>query len=205
MIKYYGVAQDLAGNALPNATAQIKNFLTGVNASIYEDDGTTPKANPITTDSTGRFFFKVAAGKYDFVITKGSFSTTESEITIQEDALVAYFINDDGADLVFGDLVRITGDGLVQSAFSDGTESEAGVEAICLETLLTDGSTGRFRLLGQLALSGTPGAYGYLAQDGTVTETVPSTGAGDTYLCIVGKFISANLFNFKPGYPVGIF
>ncbi len=53
MIKYYRVAQDLGGNVLPGATVQIKNFLTGVNAPIYQDDGVTPKANPVTCDSSG--------------------------------------------------------------------------------------------------------------------------------------------------------
>jgi hypothetical protein len=205
MIKYFGVCQDLAGNALAGATAQIKNFLTGVNAPIYEDDGVTPKANPITCDSSGRFSFKIAAGKYDIVTVSGAYTATESEVTILEDTLVAYFVNNHGSSLAFGDLVRITGSGQVQKAVSNSTEAAAGVEAICLESVLANGSTGRFRLLGQLDLAGTAGSYGYLSATGTVTMTIPSSGAGDTYLCIVGKFLSNTVFNFKPGYPVGIF
>ncbi len=205
MIKYYRVAQDLGGNVLPGATVQIKNFLTGVNAPIYQDDGVTPKANPVTCDSSGIASFKIAAGLYTMVTASGAYTSTETEITILEDALVAYFVNDEGSSLVVGDLVRITGDGLVEQAFSTGTETEAGVEAICLETLLTDGSTGRFRLLGQLPLPGTAGAYGYLSQTGTVTETIPTVGAGDTVQVMVGKFITNGIFNFKPGYPMGIF
>ncbi len=205
MIKVYWTALDLAGNALPGATVQVKNSLTGVNAPIYEDDGTTPKLNPQTCDATGRVSFKIASGLYDIVTASGLYTATETEYTVQEDALVAYFINNEGSNLVFGDLVYIYGDGLVRKSKSDGTEAEAGVEAICLETLLADASTGRFRLLGQLQLPGTAGAYGYLAADGSVTETVPSVGAGDTFSTIVGKFISSTIFNFKPSYPVGIF
>ena len=205
MIKYYGVCQDMAGNALPGATAQIKNFLTGANAPIYQDDGATPKSNPITADSTGRFWFKAASGVYDIVTVSGVYTSTESEITIAEDSLVAYFVNNHGSSLVYGDLVRITGSGQVQKAVSNGTEAAAGVEAVCVETLLTNGSTGRFRLLGPIDKAGTAGAYGYLSATGTITTTVPSAGAGDTYLCVAGKFISNTLFNFKPGYPTGIF
>ncbi len=205
MIKVYWTAIDLAGNALPGATVQVKSTLTGVNAPIYEDDGTTPKLNPQTCDSTGRVSFKVAAGLYDIVVASGAYTATETEFTVQEDALVAYFINDDGAPLAFGDLVYIYGDGVVRKSKSDGTEAEAGVEAICLESLLADASTGRFRLLGQLPLAGTAGAYGYLAADGTVAEVVPSVGAGDAFSTIVGKFISSTIFNFKPSYPIGIF
>jgi hypothetical protein len=149
--------------------------------------------------------FKVAAGKYDIVATKDAYSSTETEYTVSEDSLVAYFINDEGDAITFGQLVRINGDGTVATAQSDGTEAEAGVEAVCLETVLADGSTGRFRLSGQIPLAGTAGAYGYLDANGNITETVPSSGAGDTHLVLVGRFISSNIFNFKPGYPVGIF
>lgn len=205
MITFPGVVQDLSGNIIVGATVQVKNHLTGINAPIYELDGTTPKANPMTSDSSGRYTCKIASGIYDVVATKSSYTVTDQEITIVEDATIAYLTNDSGGSMVVGTAAYIKGDGTVGKAVSDNTEEKASVEAICVESLLTNGSTGRFRVLGPIpGIAGTPGALGYLSATGTITETVPSGGAGDNFSAILGRWRSATVFSFRPSIPFGL-
>lgn len=49
----------------PNATITVYNTGTLVLATIFSDDGVTPKANPFTADVSGYFYFYVAPGEYD--------------------------------------------------------------------------------------------------------------------------------------------
>jgi hypothetical protein len=52
---------------LPANGATVRVYLTGTtnNATLYSDNGVTPKTNPLTCDSTGQFDFYVADGRYD--------------------------------------------------------------------------------------------------------------------------------------------
>ncbi len=206
MRKYHGVAMNLDGAVVPLASATIKSFLTGVNATIYEDDATTPKANPITTDSSGRFSFKAPPGLYTITTAKDAYTSTETEVMIIDDVTLFYLINDHGGNLSPGELCYVSGDGEVKRGISTGTETQASIEVICVETsVLANGSTGRFRSLGAVPVSGTPGAIGFLGPAGTIVEDLPSVGDGDTYSVTLGRFVSATLFNFKPSYPMAIF
>jgi len=54
------------------ASVTVKLAGTNTLANIYSDDGITPTTNPTLTDAFGRFFFYVADGRYDLVITKGT-------------------------------------------------------------------------------------------------------------------------------------
>lgn len=198
-VKYNGVAQDLQGAALPSATVTVKNALTGANAPIFNDDGSS-KTNPLTTDSSGRFSFNAEAGLYTIEITKGLYSATLTNITLIEDPSILYLVNDNGSALALGNLVYISGDGEVKKGQSDGTEAEASVMAACAESTLANGATGRFRALGLIARTGTPGVIGYLSDTGTITETVPSSG----FATVVGKQISNTLFDININLPVEI-
>lgn len=200
MIKYHGTAQDLDGNAIPAASALIVNHLTALNATVYEDDEVTPKTNPLTTDSDGRFSFKSPAGIFDITVSKGSFSAELTEITIVEDPSLIYMINEDGGNLLAGDPVYVSGDGLVKKAQSDGTNEEANVIGVCVEPILTDGNTGRFRTIGLIDREGTPGNIGYLSSTGTITDTPPSTG----FVTVLGKQVSADKFFLNIQYTIGL-
>lgn len=79
--KFFYYIQDRQGNATAGATLQVKNQ-AGSNATLYEDDGTTPKDNPLTSDSNGLVEAKVEAGTYDFVITNADFSDTIEDVVI---------------------------------------------------------------------------------------------------------------------------
>lgn len=206
MRKYHGVAMNLGGAVVPGATATIKSFLTGVNAPIFEDDNTTPKANPITCDSSGRFSFKCLPGLYSIVTAKDAYSSTDTEVMIIDDVTLAYLINDHGSNISPGDLCYVSGDGEVKRGVSTGTETQASIEVICVENaVLAHGSTGRFRSLGLVPVSGTPGAVGFLGPAGTIVTDLPAAADGDTYSVTLGRFVSSSLFNFKPSYPMAIF
>jgi hypothetical protein len=205
MIKIYRAAVDLNGNALPGATVQVKDSSSGANAPIYEDDEVTIKTNPLVCNASGICSFKINDGKYDIVTTSGVYTGTETQLSIFDSPDVVYLQNVDAATLSYGQLCFIFGNGTVKKAKSNGTEAEASVECICLESALTNGSSGRFKINGAVAgLSGTAGAIGYLSQTGTITTTPPTSGAGDTFSTIVGRFSKTNTLLLKSTFPFGL-
>lgn len=46
-------------------------------ATIYKDNGITVAANPLTTDSNGRYEFYAADGRYDIIISGASIPTLQ--------------------------------------------------------------------------------------------------------------------------------
>lgn len=64
----------------PIVGAQVSVFVTGTStlATLYEDDQTTTKTNPLTSDATGFVSCKAINGKYDYlvaVLVNGSYQT----------------------------------------------------------------------------------------------------------------------------------
>jgi hypothetical protein len=66
--KYNSVALDSEGNARQNVNVEIRNIIGGGLAALFEDDEATSKGNPLTTDSRGRFSFKIADGEYSIKV-----------------------------------------------------------------------------------------------------------------------------------------
>lgn len=193
MIKYFGAGQDFFGVALSGVSVAVLDSLTGSFAALYEDDGVTPKANPVSTSSSGMYSFMISSGVYDITV----FGTAPMiKVNIIEDASVVYRVNS-GAPLVYGKAVYPSGDGTVALAGTTGTAEEARVFAICVDPTLATGSTGRFRHLGMINRTGTPGAVGYLGQDGLATETVPLYSAGDKFSTILGRQFSNSQFRAR--------
>jgi hypothetical protein len=205
MKKYFGVAQDRQGNILPGATAQIIDSNTGVDRALFEDDGTTPKSNPITCDVNGQFQFTSKDGLINIVINYATYTNTYTNVSHFEDPHAHALENAEATNFVFGEVGYIFGDGTVKKAISDGTEAEAQADVICMETVLTPGSTGQFKTFAKLAIAGTAGNIGYLSQLSEITDTVPTSGAGDTFSTILGKWFEDNLFVFNPRGTVGVF
>jgi hypothetical protein len=69
---YEDNAQDLYGNARPSVSVLVS--YEGSPATIYSDNGVTPKANPLTTGAGGSFSFYAANGVY--TLTAGEISRT---------------------------------------------------------------------------------------------------------------------------------
>ena len=80
MFRFYNTVQDIYGNSKRGAVVYIYTAGTGVVATLYENDETTTKGNPITTDNTGLVDFKIPAGNYDFRYVNGDIDRTISDI-----------------------------------------------------------------------------------------------------------------------------
>jgi hypothetical protein len=62
---------DATGNAGSGKNVTVYNTGTIVKVNLFEDDGTTPLSNPVTSDNDGNYSFNVADGIYDLVIDEG--------------------------------------------------------------------------------------------------------------------------------------
>jgi hypothetical protein len=70
---------DSRGRPFAGATVLVK--LNGATATIYSDNGTTVKANPLTTDADGEFWFYAANGDYTLTTTVVSGTVTTTKTT----------------------------------------------------------------------------------------------------------------------------
>jgi hypothetical protein len=68
MQKYENNIQDQFGNELKGNTITVRNVVGGAVASIFSDNGVTPKGNPFVASSS-EFLFYAANGRYDIFIT----------------------------------------------------------------------------------------------------------------------------------------
>lgn len=65
MQNYQNVVIDTAGNAVASYAITVKDAGTANVSTIYSDNGSTPLANPLSTDSGGTFTFWAADATYD--------------------------------------------------------------------------------------------------------------------------------------------
>jgi len=130
MQKYFNnIASKVTGLPLSGASVQV-NVLGGGAATIYSDNGVTPRANPITTDSAGYFEFYAADGRYSIVISGTGFTAiTISDILLEDPAdadafnvstLTAAAITLNGNLNLSGSARRITGDFTSQNSSLTG-------------------------------------------------------------------------------------
>ena len=70
--------------AIANASVLVKT-LSGSVAIIFSNNGITPKANPVQTDSSGYFEFYAADGRYTLEINAAGFDTVQRQDIILED------------------------------------------------------------------------------------------------------------------------
>ena len=73
MMKYINSVADSTGAPVAGALVQVN--LNGSPATIYSDNGVTPAANPLTTDTNGAFSFYAADGRYQLVISGANIQT----------------------------------------------------------------------------------------------------------------------------------
>lgn len=79
MERYANYSRILAtGKPAPFALIGVHPRGSGAFASIFEADGTTPKANPFQADENGYFFFLAANGRYDIALSSGGIVTPYS-------------------------------------------------------------------------------------------------------------------------------
>lgn len=101
MEKFFGVAQDSAGNVQPGATVTVTDNVGGGTSSLFADDESTPLSNPLTADSNGRFEFKAANGSYDIKVKLGTFIYTLTSLQLFDGVTITSVadINDPSTEL----------------------------------------------------------------------------------------------------------
>jgi hypothetical protein len=67
MQNYFDVVQDQHGNAIPGASVFVYDE-SGLPATLFSDNGVTPTANPLTTNTDGEYDFFAANGRYSLDI-----------------------------------------------------------------------------------------------------------------------------------------
>ena len=88
MQKYINDIIGTSGSTLsPITGATCSVYLTGTStlATLYSDNGVTPKANPISSSSTGRIEFYAADGRYDISVVKSGYTTVTLADILLED------------------------------------------------------------------------------------------------------------------------
>lgn len=130
MDRYSDVVQNENGRAVPGASILIVGA-DGQPATIYSDRQGAPLANPLATDSLGRWSFCAADGVYTARVSlNGTIRATLQDIRLEDP--------DDG----FASLARTTGAGLigmtdgrtVQTAFGALSDTVAGITNYTLPT-----------------------------------------------------------------------
>lgn len=81
MQRYLNVVQDNAGNALSGVSVTVNLTGTATLATLYSDNGVTPKVNPFTNDSDGTVEFYTSDGRYDIVYAKTGYTFVANNTT----------------------------------------------------------------------------------------------------------------------------
>lgn len=209
--KYFSAILDTDGRPMRGAQVRVVAYPGGAISTIYEDDDTTVKTNPITVDAdTGEFSFSAASGTYSFVVMRNGTSRTIDKITLgggssvgDGNSTVSSMTNGNGTMLTVGQVGYVTAAGTVSKATSL-INTEEKLIVLVSDASIANGIAGNFKTFGELTglSGGTAGEIGYLSQTGTITTTVPTIGAGDTYLVVLGYWLSATKFFFNPRQPI---
>ena len=73
MQKYSDVVIGLSGSPLSGVTVTVKLAGTSTLATLYSDNGVTPKANPFVNEADGSFKFYAPRGRYDLTFQKAGY------------------------------------------------------------------------------------------------------------------------------------
>jgi hypothetical protein len=125
MQKYQDVVLKPDGSVIQGASILVQSFPGAVTSTIYSDDGVTTQANPMTTDSLGRFAFYAADGDYQLVVSGASIATqTITDIQLQEKTSVGTWT----PDLTFSGIVAPN---FVKDASTFGIYTRVGNRVFC--------------------------------------------------------------------------
>lgn len=86
MDKFFGIAQTPDGDALRGVTLYVRDFVTEELISLFQDDGTTPLANPLVSNGDGRFEFCADPCVCDVLLADGTVVFTHVVLRTSSDA-----------------------------------------------------------------------------------------------------------------------
>lgn len=167
------------------ATVQVLIFASQLPATLFSDDGITPKSNPTFTDNTGRFDFYVADGRYTLIVTGTGFAPftannveiadlTEADTTDDSPWLTAAF----NGELYVGDGIKTWGTGDIGSQINAAYAS-LPVNGGTINILPPSGG-GCYTMSTPVVFS----TVGKTVQLNGLTPPGNSTGAVETGLCL---------------------
>lgn len=182
MQRYSSSVQDKNGRAIVTASVRVLTS-TGSLATIYSDNGVSTRANPISVDGTGEYWFYAANGRYTVEISAAGFGTESTEILLY-DPLARVSIADYGA-----------------SPSASASTNTIAIAAAHAAALTVDYPPGTYAFLGGVTLrSGTR-----ICAAGATLRADPSFGAStaffqnanqsaytDTDICIEGLTLDGN-------------
>lgn len=87
MQKYQDVVLKPDGSVIQGASVLVQSYPGAITSTIYSDDGVTTQANPMTTDSLGRFAFYAEGGRYQLVISGNQIATQTITDILLEDGI----------------------------------------------------------------------------------------------------------------------
>ena len=198
------------GSPAVGATVQVRDHYSGLNLTLYEDNETTTKANPITVPASGIAEFKIQNSVIDVIATNGAVTRTTNALKVSDGAELQLLENGEGATINFGDVCHVHTDGTAKLAHNDQTELAASARYICITRGgLADNAVGVFSGPGRVTelSGGSAGTDAWLDEDGAITGTpldpTDPANAGK-FRVHLGKWLSATALDFAPSEPVEI-
>lgn len=143
-------------------------------ATIYSDDGITPKSNPMLSDGNGRFDFFVANGRYDLQFSGTGFTTfTETNVEIS-------------------DAMDLTALGKTPIAFT-GNNSHSGTETFTGPVLCKNFET--IRCIDVVNSAGWGGVNGGAWIGSAISDLIASSPNGGDIFITPGTYVVASTIN----------
>jgi hypothetical protein len=198
------------GSPAQGATVQVRDAYSGLNLTLYEDNETTTKTNPITVGTSGIAEFKIQNSVIDVIVTNGAATRTIPALKVSDGAELQLLTNGSGGALTFGDVCYIDTDGTAKKATNAGTEQQARARWICLTRGgLANAAVGVFSGPGKVAelSGGVAGSSAWLDTAGAIVETPldPTDPANvGKFRVYLGEWLSTTALNFQPTEPVEI-
>ena len=197
MQKYRDVVQDNEGNAVAVGTVTVTTYPAGSVASIFSDDGVTPKANPFALASDGVFEFYAANGRYSVLIIATGFSNeTITDIILDDPSTASGGATADDNEVVFGTGTGIATDNTFTydpdtgGFAADGTtKSVSGAGAAGSVTLIAGTRSNSLAPTGQLTLRAGAGVDAGGAT--SVAAGAASAGTGGAASLVAGAGTTA--------------
>jgi hypothetical protein len=161
MQKYINDIIGTSGSTLsPITGATCSVYLTGTStlATLYSDNGVTPKANPISSSATGRIEFYAADGRYDISVAKTGYTTVT----------LADILLEDPANAQPGVFTTLSATGNVSGVNTTGTISSAasGLYATSISNCaIFANSSGAASTIGHIVIARAGVTKGYLGTD----------------------------------------
>lgn len=131
MQKYFGLALDTGGVPVDSAQVFVYGYGTGSLATLYADDESTTKPNPLTTDSEGRYEFNAVNGRYTIQVKKNGVVRSFDKVQLQDSGTVSGVetiqktVVQPGHGFVVGNVVRFNGTQYIKALADTATNAES--------------------------------------------------------------------------------